>query len=137
MVQDVVFVKKPLDVVQKCANENAKEILCRGNLCLSIFLSLVLGNIAFFDVKSKKVLSGSVQKFMLFFFCSLCSVGVQKASRTYAAWGCKPCSAVCIPIGEETFWARLSWLGWLGWLGWPGWLGWLIPCSAVCIFPFH
>ena len=67
VVQDVVFVKKPLDVVQKCANENAKEILGPGNLCLSIFLSLVLGNIAFFDVKSKKPLSRSSEKLMGFF----------------------------------------------------------------------
>ena len=78
VVQDVVFVKKPLDVVQKCANGNAKEILGPGNLCLSIFLSLVLGNIAFFDVKSKKPLSGSSDLARLFFFCSPCSVGVQK-----------------------------------------------------------
>ena len=80
VVQDVVFVKKPLDVVQKCANENAKEILCRGNLCLSIFLSLVLGNIAFFDVKIKKPLRGSSDLARLFFFCSPCSMGGQKAS---------------------------------------------------------
>ena len=78
MVQDVVFVKKPLDVLQKCANENAKAHLAPRNLCLSIFLSLVLGNIAFFDVKSKKPLSRSSDLARLFFFCSPCSVGVQK-----------------------------------------------------------
>ena len=77
MVQDVVFVKKPLDVVQKCANENAKAHLSLENWCLSIFLSLVLGNIAFFDVKSKKPLRGSSDLARLFFFCSPCSVGVQ------------------------------------------------------------
>ena len=77
MVQDVVFVKKPLDVLQKCANENAKEILVLENLCLSIFLSLVLGNIAFFDVKSKKPLSGSSDLARLFFFAP------------HAAWECK------------------------------------------------
>ena len=99
-MQDVVFVKKPLDVVQKCANENAKEILGTGNLCLSIFLSLVLGNIAFFDVKSKTPLSGSSERFMLFFFCSPCSVGVQKASRTVFSKQAIPCSAGLFLIGE-------------------------------------
>ena len=78
VVQDVVFVKKPLDVVQKCANENAKAHLAPDFLCLSIFLSLVLGNIAFFDVKSKTPLSGSSEIYAIFFFCSPCSVGVQK-----------------------------------------------------------
>ena len=100
MVQDVVFVKKPLDVVQKCANENAKANFAPRNWCLAIFLSLVLGNIAFFDVKSKKPLSGSSEKFMLFFFCSPCSVGGQKASRTVFSKQAIPCSAVCILIRE-------------------------------------
>ena len=77
MVQDVVFVKKPLDVVQKCANGNDKEIFGTGNLCLSIFLSLVLGNIVFFDVKSKKPLSRSSDLARLFFFAP------------HAAWECK------------------------------------------------
>ena len=77
MVQDVVFVKKPLDVVQKCANENAKAILVWEICACLFFLSLVLGNIAFFDVKSKKPLSGSSDFARLFFFAP------------HAAWECK------------------------------------------------
>ena len=67
MVQEVVSVTKPLEVVPKCANENAKAIFCRENVRLSIFLSLVLGNFAFFDVKRKKPLSRSSEKLMGFF----------------------------------------------------------------------